>query len=262
MRSVQSAISIASRTNVFAGRYAQQNYNYKSSHAFQLILQNYFHGYVQNRDRRDGENQCIHKNIVSSPLLYQFDLTQNCYNINRRQQHIRSYVTATQPKPKAAALMMGFGSIALTAKAGQYIVQAYNQWQESQPPPEEVKEEKKSETTSKFDSADAASESGRNTKKEETKSQTKKKDGKRENVFAKLFNMNVGAKYYEGGFDDKMTRREAALILGVRESSTAKRIKDSHRKLLILNHPDTGGSTYLAGKLNEAKELLLKGNKR
>ncbi|EED92609.1 dnaj-like protein, partial [Thalassiosira pseudonana CCMP1335] len=64
-------------------------------------------------------------------------------------------------------------------------------------------------------------------------------------------------RYYEGGFEEQMTRKEAALILGVRESSTPKRIKEAHRKLLILNHPDTGGSTYIAGKINEAKELLL-----
>ena len=65
----------------------------------------------------------------------------------------------------------------------------------------------------------------------------------------------------KGGFEEKMTRKEAALILGVRESSSAKRIKEAHRKLLILNHPDTGGSTFVAGKINEAKELLLTGKK-
>ncbi len=64
---------------------------------------------------------------------------------------------------------------------------------------------------------------------------------------------------YSGGFEDKMTRREAALILGVRESADPKRIQDRHRKMLIANHPDVGGSTFLAGKINEAKDVLLKG---
>jgi len=54
-----------------------------------------------------------------------------------------------------------------------------------------------------------------------------------------------------------MTRREAALILGVRESRTPKRIKEAPRKLLILNHPDRGGKTYMSGKINE----ILKGKK-
>ena len=47
-------------------------------------------------------------------------------------------------------------------------------------------------------------------------------------------------KYYKGGFDDKMTRREAALILAVRESSTKKELRDAHRRLMMLNHPDSG----------------------
>ena len=56
-----------------------------------------------------------------------------------------------------------------------------------------------------------------------------------------------------------MTKREAALILGVRESATAERIKEAHRRILIINHPDKGGSAYLGAKINEAKDLLLKG---
>lgn len=67
--------------------------------------------------------------------------------------------------------------------------------------------------------------------------------------------------FYDGPFEDKMTRREAALILGVRESASEERIRNAHRKLLILNHPDTGGSTFIATKINQAKELLLNGSK-
>mmetsp|Transcript_347 Transcript_347/g.638 ORF Transcript_347/g.638 Transcript_347/m.638 type:complete len:193 (+) Transcript_347:65-643(+) len=65
--------------------------------------------------------------------------------------------------------------------------------------------------------------------------------------------------FYDGGFEDKMTKREAALILGVRESATVDRIKDAHRRILINNHPDRGGSPFIAAKVNEAKDLLLKG---
>jgi DnaJ homolog subfamily C member 19 len=73
------------------------------------------------------------------------------------------------------------------------------------------------------------------------------------------FSNPLGKRFYDGGFEQTMTRREAALVLGVRESASPQRIKDAHRRILMLNHPDKGGSTYMAGKINAAKELLLKG---
>ena len=48
---------------------------------------------------------------------------------------------------------------------------------------------------------------------------------------------SMARRFYKGGFEDKMTRREASLILGVRESAEPARIRDRHRKLLMLNHP-------------------------
>eukprot|EP00798_Chlamydomonas_sp_ICE-L_P002673 gene2673-12776_t len=63
--------------------------------------------------------------------------------------------------------------------------------------------------------------------------------------------------YYKGGFLSTMTRREASLILGLRESAAEEKIKDAHRKIMIANHPDAGGSSFIAAKVNEAKDMLL-----
>lgn len=63
--------------------------------------------------------------------------------------------------------------------------------------------------------------------------------------------------YYRGGFEKTMTKREACLILSVSDSITKKELKEAHKKLMILNHPDSGGSTFLASKINQAKDLLM-----
>ena len=86
---------------------------------------------------------------------------------------------------------------------------------------------------------------------------SKKKDGEKSS-FATWFD-SAGRRHYEGPFESPMTRREAALILGVRETATAKRIKDAHRRMTRINHPDLGGSAFLTAKVNEAKEMLMKG---
>ena len=66
------------------------------------------------------------------------------------------------------------------------------------------------------------------------------------------------AKYYRGGFEDKMTRVEAFRVLGLSTNSPIKVVNAQHKRIMLLNHPDRGGSPYIAAKINEAKDVISK----
>lgn len=58
------------------------------------------------------------------------------------------------------------------------------------------------------------------------------------------------------GFDN-MTRQEAYQILGLDPNASQEEIHQAWRRLIKGVHPDSGGSAFLAGKINAARDILL-----
>lgn len=54
------------------------------------------------------------------------------------------------------------------------------------------------------------------------------------------------------------SEEEAYEILGLKPGDSIEKIEESYRNLMKKNHPDSGGSEYIAKKINSAREFLIK----
>ena len=50
-------------------------------------------------------------------------------------------------------------------------------------------------------------------------------------------------------------------LSGISPSSSKEKVRQTHKKIMLLNHPDRGGSPYIAAKINQAKDYLESGGK-
>uniref|UniRef100_A0A8C8DCB1 Uncharacterized protein n=1 Tax=Oncorhynchus tshawytscha TaxID=74940 RepID=A0A8C8DCB1_ONCTS len=60
-------------------------------------------------------------------------------------------------------------------------------------------------------------------------------------ILTSLFALqSFSSHHYNGGFDQKMTKKEASLIHGISPTSTKSKVRDAHWRIMVLNHTGEG----------------------
>ena len=77
-------------------------------------------------------------------------------------------------------------------------------------------------------------------------------------ILYRNFKHGAGPRQANNTASDNMSTKEAYDILGLKPGATEKEINQAYRDLMAKLHPDHGGNDYLATRLNQAKDILLK----
>ena len=70
-------------------------------------------------------------------------------------------------------------------------------------------------------------------------------------------NANLGKGLGGAPGSGPMTKEEAYKVLGLEAGAAAADVRKAHRRLMQRLHPDIGGTSFLAARINEAKDVLL-----
>jgi hypothetical protein len=81
---------------------------------------------------------------------------------------------------------------------------------------------------------------------------------RRESGWREHVEKDAGAGSAEPPRHGPMTEEEAYQILGLEPGASGFDIRRAHRALMKKLHPDQGGSNYLAARVNQAKDVLLR----
>ena len=91
-----------------------------------------------------------------------------------------------------------------------------------------------------------------------------KNDPKTVQLLENFIDLNHGTEWrkaygtnFEPQNSGEINKEQALEILGLIGNPSEIEIIEAHRRLILANHPDRGGSTFLATQINKAKEVLL-----